>query len=315
MTDIAIAFDERFREHDPGPGHPERPERLDAVRSALEHSGLLSTSLRVRAEAAEQDLLTRIHTEEYIERVRRACESGQSYVDEPDCNVCPASFDLARLAAGLVVQAVRHVAAGDVRRAFCAIRPPGHHAEYNRGMGFCLFNNIAVAAAALRAECGLERILILDWDVHHGNGTQHSFEADPSVMFISLHEHPAYQYPGTGYEHETGVGPGAGATLNIPLLPGAGDRETREAFERALLPAADRVEPQIILISAGFDGHRDDPLGHLDLTDETYVWMLRQILELAERHAGGRVATVLEGGYDLGVLRRCVQDHLDLLRE
>jgi len=313
VRDLAIAFDEKLRWHDPGPGHPERPQRLDTVRAALEEAGVLSTALRVATEPADANVLTRVHAPEYVERVRQACQAGLPYLDEPDCAICPASFDLARLAAGLVVQAARHVAAGDARRAFCAIRPPGHHAERNRGMGFCLFNNVALAAATLKQEFGLNRLLILDWDLHHGNGTQHCFESDPDVLFISLHEDPRYLYPGTGFAHETGRGAGEGTTINVPLAPGSGDKQVREAFENRILPAAECFQPQIVLISAGFDAHRDDPLGHLSFSDAIYGWMLQRLLEVAGRHAGGRVVSVLEGGYRLDALHRCVRDHVETL--
>lgn len=313
MSDLGIVFDRRFNEHDTGGGFPECGARLDAVESALEMSGHLAAGERIEVEPISSEALERVHAPEYAPRIERACRAGRRTVDEPDVAVCHASYEIARLAAGGAVRAARGIGLGQIRRAFCAVRPPGHHAERNRAMGFCLFNNVALAAAALRAECGIERVLILDWDVHHGNGTQHAFEQDPSVLFISLHEHPDHQYPGTGYGHEIGDGAGQGATLNIPLLPGAGDAALREAFESQVVGKVADFEPQVVLISAGFDAHRDDPLGRLQWSDEAYVWMLRQLITLADRTADGRVLSVLEGGYNLGVLNRCVREHVELL--
>ena len=316
MSDILLAFDDALRRHETGPANPERPARLDAARAGLEWSGLLAGSARVKSEPVTRDVLERLHTPEHIDAVAAACAAGARLIGmEPDCNICPESYELARLAAGLAVGAARRVAAGELRRAFCAVRPPGHHAEADRPMGFCLFGNVALAATVFRREFDFERVAILDWDVHHGNGTQHLFEADPSVLFISIHEHPAHQYPGTGYEHEVGVGAGEGATLNVPLMPGTGDAEVREAYQGRIEPKIDEFRPQAILISAGFDAHADDPLGHLQWTDETYVWLLRKVIAAADRHAEGRIVSVLEGGYDLDVLRRCVGDHVQVLHD
>lgn len=313
MKPIAIAFSDEFRRHDTGPGHPERPERLDAVRAALEWSGLLSGALPVRPTPLDRKSLERVHPPAYIDRVRDQCAAGSAVVDEPDCSICPASYDVALLAAGAVVEATRHVAAGEAQHAFCAVRPPGHHAERDRAMGFCLFANVALAVQAARHEFGLQRIAVVDWDVHHGNGTQHIFEADPDVLFVSLHGHPATLYPGTGYEHEIGVGAGEGFTLNIPMHPGSRDADYREAFERSVLPRLAAFEPQLLFVSAGFDAHADDPLGNQRLSDDAFAWMTQQLLAVADRHASGRLISVLEGGYNLGVLRRCVGEHVRLL--
>lgn len=206
--------------------------------------------------------------------------------------------------------AVDAVMAGDLRRAFCAMRPPGHHAEFDRCMGFCLFNHIALAAERLRRTHNIERVAVVDFDVHHGNGTQHLFEERADVLFISMHEHPDYQYPGTGYAHETGRGDGAGYTLNIPLRPGSGHHEAVAAFEKQVLPALLDYQPGFLLVSAGFDADVADPLGHLDFTAETYRWMTGQLVTLAERCCDGRIVSLLEGGYDLDALGRDVSAHV-----
>ncbi|MCK4341354.1 MAG: histone deacetylase [Phycisphaerae bacterium] len=314
MTDIGILIDERFRRHATGDGHPESPTRLNVIQEALESTGLLDTCRRFEPNPVSEATLQFVHTHDYLTRLDAACRQCYPYVDAPDSTICPESYDIAKLAAGGVVEAARQVAKGGFKRIFCAVRPPGHHAEANRSMGFCLLNNIALAACVLKDEFKLERLLILDFDVHHCNGTQHTFEADPSVLVISLHGHPNYLYPGTGFEEETGTGPGVGYTMNITFLPGAGDDDYREAFTGRIIPAVARYAPQMILVSAGFDAHADDPLGNLALSDEMYGWMTRMAVEMAERHAQGRLVSVLEGGYNPDVLSRCVPEHVRLLQ-
>jgi len=315
VTHFGLVFDEQFKRHVPAHGHPERPLRLDAVAAGLEQAGVLRHALRVPAEPVGLELLERLHARPYIQRLEQACRDGRPFIDDPDSSICRETYAVALRAAGAVVEAARRIGSGDLKRAFCAVRPPGHHAERDRSMGFCMFNNVALAARVLRDEFGLERLAILDWDVHHGNSTQHAFESDPSVLFISLHGHPDFLYPGTGYAEERGVGAGAGYTLNVPLLPGTTDKQYLAEFETHVLPAMQRFEPQAILISAGFDAHADDPLGNLSLSDEAYRFMLRQVLRLADSFAAGRVLSVLEGGYNLDVLRRCVADHVRMLAE
>ena len=313
MKRFGLLHDECFKRHDTGYGHPEAAWRLEAIDAGLRESGVLSTAVRIDPEPIAMELLEARHDREYIQRLERACREGQRFIDVPDSAISHDSFETALLAAGGTVKAARLIAAGELDRAFCAVRPPGHHAEQDRSMGFCLFNNVALAAHVVRNECGLERVLILDWDVHHGNGTQHAFYSDPTVMYISLHGHPEYLYPGTGFPEEYGHGEGRGTTLNLPFLPGAGDAEYREAFERRVLPAVRTFEPQMIILSTGFDAHRDDPLGITALSDRMFAEMLRYVLELAERYAAGRVLSVLEGGYNPGVLRRCAKEHMELL--
>ncbi len=310
MSRIAVVLDDCFKRHETGRGHPERPQRIDAVREGLESSGVLAGGLRIEPTSIDLTLLAELHTPQYIQRARHASETGQPYLDSPDSTICRASFEVALLGAGSVVAAARHIAAGDVQKAFCAVRPPGHHAERAESMGFCLFNNIALAAHWLTRHGGFERVLIVDWDVHHGNGTQNLFEFDPQIMFISLHGHPNTLYPGTGFEYEVGRGAGAYFTLNIPFEPGAGDDDYRRAFETKVIPTAEKFAPQIVLISCGFDGHAQDPLGTISLSDNAYDMMLSAVLEVANRHAKGRVLSVLEGGYNLDVLRRCSGRHV-----
>ncbi len=313
MTPLALVHDPCFKDHRTGPGHPESPDRLDAVAEALAAAGVLESALPIAPEPIDTGLLHLRHRPEYVRRFEQACREGAPLIDVPDCTISRESYRTALLAAGATVAATAAVVTGRARRAFCAVRPPGHHAESDRAMGFCMFNNIALAALAARLRYGVERVLIFDFDVHHGNGTQNAFYDDPAVCYISMHGHPHYLYPGTGLPEETGRGEAAGTTLNVPLLPGAGDEAYRAALTEQVLPAIRSFEPQLILLSAGFDAHRDDPLGNLALTDAMFVEVLECILEIARRCADGRVVSVLEGGYNLDVLRRCVAAHVELL--
>lgn len=311
---MGLLIDLRYRRHVTGEGHPESPGRITVIHEALSRTGLIDQCTAIEAGPASDALIQHVHTHAYLTRLDAACRQGYPYIDVPDSAICPESYDIARLAAGGVIEAARRVAGGSLRRAFCAVRPPGHHAERDRSMGFCLLNNIALAAMVLKHECHIDRILILDFDVHHCNGTQHTFEEDPSVLVISLHGHPRFLYPGTGWEEETGSGAGQGYTVNIPLEPGSGDDVLQTEFRQRVIPAVSRFAPQMILVSAGFDAHADDPLGNLSFTDDTYAWMTQAIVELAERHAKGRVVSVLEGGYDAQVLATCVPEHVRGLR-
>ena len=313
MPDLGLVVDDRFKRHDTGHGHPERPARMDAVRDALADDGLLNELRAIEAGPVERALIERLHTAEYLSRLEQACRLGKPSIDEPDSTICRESFDIARLAAGGVVEAARVIASGALQRAFCAVRPPGHHCEADRSMGFCLLNNVAIAARAVQEEFDLQRVLILDWDVHHGNGTQHMFESDPTVLYISLHGDPRTLYPGTGFENETGIGEGAGFTLNIPFMPGADDRAYEQAYDTSVVPRIDDFQPDFIIISAGFDAHADDPLAPINLTDAAFEAMTRIMVAAANRHCDGRILSVLEGGYDLGVLRRCVPLHVRAL--
>ncbi|MBU0638309.1 MAG: histone deacetylase [Planctomycetes bacterium] len=315
MATLGILCDKRYKNHVTDEGHPEQPKRLDAITAGLEAAGVLAECPRIEPHFIDDKLLLRVHNADYLRRLDGACRQGYPYIDVPDCPISPESWDIARLAAGGVVEAARQIASGKLKRAFCAVRPPGHHAEIDRAMGFCLFNNVAIAARVLQDEFHIERMLILDWDVHHGNGTQRTFEHDPSVSYISMHGHPNFLFPGTGFEGEIGTDAGRGYTLNIPFHPGATDDDLRNAFEARIIPSVERYAPQFVLMSIGFDPHVDDPLGNLKCTDEIFAWMTRTTRQLADHLAGGRILSVLEGGYNLAVLERCVAEHVRILRE
>lgn len=311
--DVGIVYDERYLAHDTGPGHPERADRLRAIVEKLTADGLLDRVKRIDAKPAEVDAVTAIHGPRYVERVAEECERAPGYLDSLDTPICPESYETALLSAGGAIAAADAVMAGEVNRAFSMGRPPGHHAEKVQAMGFCLFNNIAIAAEHLVRRHGVERVAIVDFDVHHGNGTQHAFEDRGDVLFASTHEHPRFQFPGTGFEHETGNGAGAGVTLNVALLPGTGDAEARVAYEQKVLPKLDEFKPQVLMISAGFDAEADDPLGGLSWTADTFDWLTRELCAVADRHAEGRIVSTLEGGYNLASLARCVATYLTAL--
>ena len=310
---VGLIYHEAFLKHETGPTHPERPARLRAIMDRMAASGRLAALTELPFDAALPETLGVLHAPQYINRVRDACELGADHMDSLDTPICPASFESALLAVGGVRRAADAVMAGEVASAFCALRPPGHHAEKRMAMGFCLFANIALAAEHLVREHGLERVAILDFDVHHGNGTQHLFEERADVLFLSSHEHPRFQFPGTGFEHENGYGEGVGVTMNVPLLPGTGDDAFRNAYTQKLLPKLDSYRPQFILVSAGFDAHAADPLGGLDVTFEAFDWLTQQIIDAARRHCDGRIVSVLEGGYDLQALGECVDRHVGVL--
>ena len=307
----AILYDPRFLDHDTGRGHPERPERLSHTIGVLEQKPWFTDLRRIDPVACDRKWLATIHAENYIDRAREECSSGASYIDTPDVAVGRSSWDVAVLAAGGALAIADSVVNGEVDNGFAMIRPPGHHAEKATALGFCLFNNVAVTARYLQQFHGLEKILILDWDVHHGNGTQHSFESDPTVFYISTHQYP--YYPGTGAYTEEGVGAGAGATLNCPMSAGYGDTEYRQAFAERILPAARGFKPDAVLISAGFDAHTADPLGAINLSTDFYRWMTVQMMEIADACSNGRLISLLEGGYDLDALAECIGVHLHTL--
>jgi len=311
-----FVYDPRYHDHDTGRGHPERPKRLSAIVQRLKDDGLWD---RVRhlgpIEPAEQRWIETVHDRSYIARLKAVCQSGRPFIDAMDSAVCKASYDVALLAVGGVLLAVDAVMAGEVRNAFCAVRPPGHHCERDRSMGFCLLNNVAIAAEYLIQQHGLQRVAIVDTDVHHGNGTQHAFEDRADVLYVSVHEDPAYLFPGTGFAEETGVGAGDGFTLNIPLAPYADDGAYQSAFEQRVLPAIDRFEPQFVLVSVGYDMGEHDLLSHQQMTLAGLGWMTRQLKAAAERHCGGRLVSVLEGGYDLQTLGMGVAQDVAVMLE
>jgi acetoin utilization deacetylase AcuC-like enzyme len=289
---FAVIEDARYREHRVPPGHPERPERLGAVARALDAVRDALTPLPARS--ADDGEILRVHERALLEHVSATVAAAPARLD-PDTFVGPRSLEAARLAAGAAIDLASAVATGRVRSGLAAVRPPGHHAETGRAMGFCLFNNVAIAARALQAEHGVGKVLILDWDVHHGNGTQQAFETDPSVLYFSLHQYP--YYPGTGSFGEIGTGRGEGATVNVPLPAGAGDAEYVGLLQRAFAPVVRGFRPEVILVSAGFDAHRDDPLAAMNVSGAGYAAMSAIVRALADDVCGGRVAFVLEGGY------------------
>lgn len=301
-----------YLKHDPGTGHPERPARLEAIVSRLGQQGLLKDLYRIEPKPAEERWLREVHTEHYLRQLELTASRAPSYLD-PDTGLSTESNQVARLAAGGVLAAVDAVMAGETRNAFAAIRPPGHHAFADRGSGFCLINNVAVAARYAQKEYGIKRVMIIDWDVHHGNGTQDIFYSDASVFYFSTHQWP--YYPGTGAETDTGAGDGAGTTLNVPLPSGTGDREIIEVYKTSLVPAADAFRPEFVFISAGFDAHREDPLAGLALTETGYRELTRIVKEIAAKSANGRIVSLLEGGYDLDALARSVEAHVRELSE
>jgi len=313
MSRTGIVWCDAYLDHDTGPHHPERADRLRVLQRRLSDTGLLARSEVIEPPNVDMELVERVHARDYIQRFRDACENERDALDTPDCPLCRASYDIARLAAGGVVTAVDRVMEGSIRNAFCPVRPPGHHAECRSAMGFCFFNNVAIAAEQLRVTHAVRRIAILDWDVHHGNGTQHHFEADADTLYISIHQHPHTLFPGTGFEWENGSGDGVNSTLNIPMMPGAGDDAYREAFNEKVLPTTADFKPEFILASIGFDAHRRDPIAQINLTTDAFGWMTRAVRTLADALCQGRLVTVLEGGYDLEAIADCAQTHVEML--
>lgn len=307
----AILADPLYREHLVGRQHPERPERYDAVAEGLRKAGLLQAALRIQPRAATEDEMLLCHTRHYLRLAQKDIESGYSSLSTGDTDVTPNSWEVSRRAAGGALKAVDAVFAGEAVNAFCAIRPPGHHATPNRGMGFCILNNVAIAARYAQKTYAVERVLIVDWDVHHGNGTQDIFYQDPTVFYFSTHQWPLY--PGTGRADETGVGSAAGTTMNFPFPAGSGRGEILAAVEQALLPAAEQFRPDLVLISAGFDSRAGDLLGGFTLTDRDFADLTRAVMNIAAKHAGSRIVSLLEGGYTLAGLSSAAVAHVEAL--
>jgi len=313
MRKTGFLYDERFLLHRTGTEHPESPERLLAIYRGVEEAGLLSKVTLLKARFARQEWVEAVHNIKLIMRFEEACLLGLDMLDHPDNRISAESYETAMLAVGGIIDTVNLVMEGKLDNAFCAVRPPGHHAEVNKAMGFCFFNNVAIAARYLQSEWKIKRIGIVDFDVHHGNGTQAIFEDDPSVFFYSIHEHPSFAYPGTGREFEKGSGPGYGHTINSPMLPGQGDSEYKEAMQRDLFPAFEAFKPEIILVSAGFDAHVDDDMSDIKLSTECYSWIMEHIVEMADKYSNARVISVLEGGYALNRLPELIKNHLEIL--
>jgi acetoin utilization deacetylase AcuC-like enzyme len=301
--------DARFLNHETG-SHPERALRLQTIEAHLQRHWLTAQCRQPAFEPCDRAGLALVHEPGYIEEVAAFAQAGGGHLDA-DTVCSPASFDVAALAAGSVMNAVARVLGGEDTAALCLVRPPGHHALPGRAMGFCLFNNIALGAMAAVRQHGLDRVLIVDFDVHHGNGTQEMFWEDPRVGFLSMHRYPFY--PGTGSAGERGAANGLGTTVNLPIEFGTPRKEILAGFAVRLQTFADQMRPQLVLVSAGFDAHRTDPIGNLGLETEDYAALTDRVLEVASAHCGGRVVSVLEGGYNPPALAQCVEEHLSRL--
>lgn len=305
-----LFYDERFLDHKTSISHPERPARVQTSYQRLVEKGLAPQCQQAEPGPVDDELLRLVHSEKQIQRAEKTCLEGGGFLDG-DTPVSADSFEVAKLAAGCAVRAVESVLRARHTNAFCLMRPPGHHATHNRSMGFCLFNNIALAARHAIEHFHLQRILIVDWDVHHGNGTQAIFYEDPRVMFFSSHRHPFY--PGTGRKDETGSGRGLGYTVNHPVTFGTPAKEFRKGFTSLLSRAADKIRPELVLVSAGFDAHARDPIGSLGLETEDFEELFNLVHQIAETHAHGALVSLLEGGYDLAALAECVELHVSQL--
>jgi acetoin utilization deacetylase AcuC-like enzyme len=326
----------RFVDHPTSQHHPERPDRMRAIARAVRQAGLVKSAdpfpdftidfgplpkaaaplVEIDPVAIDPQLLRLVHPQSMIDRIKEVTEHGGGVLDAGgDTPVGAESYEIALLAAGAAVEATKAVVAGRVRRAFAAVRPPGHHAEPDRAMGFCLFSNVAIAARYAQQHLKVSRVAIVDFDVHHGNGTQAAFEDDPSVLFISLHEDPRTCYPGTGYSYEFGAAAGRGFTLNIPFPAGSGDEHYLAAIDAKVIPKLRDFQPDLLILSAGFDAHSDDPLAHIELSEDGFHQMTRKLVTAANELCGGRIVSVLEGGYNLRALGRSVVRHLLAMQE
>jgi acetoin utilization deacetylase AcuC-like enzyme len=308
---VGLAADPACKGHDTGFGHPESPARFDAVLGTMDARGLVARMTRLEPLPVRPEDLLACHGAAYVEAVREDVAMGRDNLRTGDTVICSRSLDLALLAVGQAMSAVAAVAEGSVDTAFCLSRPPGHHAMRNLGMGFCIFNNAAIAARYAQRAFGMERVVIVDWDVHHGNGTQDIFYDDPSVFYFSTHQ--AGMYPGTGHRGETGKGEGTGTTLNVPLPGGAGRAAVMSAFEGGLIPAMEQFKPDFVFVSAGFDSRVGDPLGDFRLTDDDFRDLTGLVMDVAGQYAGGRVVSLLEGGYDLVGLGQAATAHVEAL--
>ena len=296
MGTTGVVKDKRYMGHDPGPSHVESPLRLKAIYDRLEMTGLVDKLVSIPPREATKEELAWNHTINYIERIEATAGKPVSYLD-PDTSTSPDSYLAAILAVGGVFNAIDVIMDGKLKNGFALIRPPGHHAERDHAMGFCLFNNVALGAHYLLKEHGVKKVLIMDWDLHHGNGTQHSFYADPKVMYISTHQYP--YYPGTGSLDEVGEGEGRGFTVNVPLSAGMEDIDYASVFNRVIAPIGSAFKPDFILVSAGFDTYMADPLGGMKVTEQGFAYQARVLIELAKQVCNGKILFCLEGGYSL----------------
>ncbi|MGJ3243697.1 MAG: histone deacetylase family protein [Opitutales bacterium] len=308
---VALIHDPICLKHQPGGGHPEQVARIERLMPAIERAPFAGDLLRIQPEAADRRWLETVHDPDYLDFVDGAWAAGRRVLDGGDTRIAEQSAEAARVTAGAALAAVDAVLADGQRAAFSAMRPPGHHARPMTAMGFCLYGNIAIAARYAQQHYKLKRVLIVDWDVHHGNGTQEMFYDDPSVGFLSIHQHPCY--PGTGAATETGSGPGEGFTLNVPVSAGSDGAVYQRVFEQSLVTFAESIQPELILISAGFDAHRDDPLAQVNLTEADFGSLTERVMALADRHCQGRIVSLLEGGYHLEAMPASVVEHLRVL--
>lgn len=309
----ALVYNPDCLKHDTGKNHPEKKERLDSIINNLKEKGLYSRLTVINAAPAPIECIAAVHSAEYIKEAEQSCLEGKKYLHSKDTIISEDSYNAARLAAGGVLTAIDAVMKGEVQNAFCAVRPPGHHASKNKAMGFCIFNNVAIGARYAQEKYKLTKILIVDFDVHHGNGTQDIFYEDPSVLYFSIHRSPFY--PGTGNADEKGKDKGFGYTLNVPLSKGSGDKEYINVFEEILKPKAIEFKPDFIFISAGFDASKGDPLGGMNVTPDGYAAMTAIVKEIAASCCNGRIVSVLEGGYGLKGLADSVEAHISVLAD
>ncbi len=315
MKKTGFVYDERYLEHTTFEGHPESHYRLLSIVEGLKENGIMEKLQAIKAEPAKQQWIEAVHNIRYIMKFEEACIMGLPDFDHQDNSICRETYDIALLAVGGVLSAIDQMMLGEIDNAFCAVRPPGHHAETDKAMGFCYFNNVAIGARYLQKKWGVERVGIIDFDVHHGNGTQEIIEKDDSVFYYSIHEHPSFAYPGTGREFETGVADGDGYTLNTPILPGRGDMDYRKKLTTDMIPAFKQFAPEVMLLSAGFDAHSSDLMSGINLTTEGYKFISETIVNLVNKLTNGKVISVLEGGYNLEILPQLVSDHIKMLAE
>ena len=313
MKKTGFLYDEAYLLHDTGSYHPETSERLTSIYNGIKEAGLLSRLILLKGKPAEMKWIESVHDISYIRRFEELCFSGKKMLDYPDNQMCTFTYETALLAVGGILNAASLVMKGDLDNVFCAVRPPGHHAEKNKAMGFCYFNNVAIAAKYIQQEWGIKKVMIVDFDVHHGNGTQHIFEQDPTVFYYSIHQHPSFAYPGTGREFEYGTGEGYGFTKNSLALPGWGDEDYKRLIENDLLPAFERFEPEIVITSTGFDAHVDDDMSDIKISTEGFSWIMKKTFDMAEKYAKGRLISVLEGGYSLARLPELAKNHVEIL--
>lgn len=306
----ALIYHPIYLQHDTGPHHPERASRLQSILRKLQKTWLIDKLKVIEPKPASIEDIALVHSMDYVLGIKEICKKGSINLD-PDTVVSKDSFETALFAAGAVIKGIDLIFNGEIDNVFCMVRPPGHHARPSQAMGFCIFNNVAIGARYIQKKYKLNRILIIDWDVHHGNGTEEVFYEDPRVFYISLHQYP--HYPGTGSKESTGKGKGKGFNLNIPMESGSGDAEYIKAFRGIIIPKVKDFKPEFIMISSGFDGHKDDPLSSINLTENGYHEMTKMVKEEARLYSKNRIVSVLEGGYNLLSLANSVHSHLEAL--